>query len=324
MLTPDTLNKELIQLIRDRLPKGATVTNYLMDILPLGKEAVYRRYRGEVPFTLAEAVTISRKIGISLDQLTGVKSAGEALLDMKYMQGKPHLEIYSDTMDQYGNAFQVLSRKQPNELWDASNRIVLGLQFHYPALSRFHLFKWLYQQDARVDGNAMFSYEEVELTRQLRAKQQYLVEVSREFNRSVYIWDNRAFFSLVNDIRYFRDVQMISEEHIGQLKNEMLQLLSEVESLAKNGAFPNGNELQMYVCHINFETSCAYVQSGEEKLSLIKVYNLNSILSHDQRVFDNLKGWIQSLRKFSTLITQSAEMRRYKFFKEQKEMISKL
>ncbi|MCD8079079.1 MAG: hypothetical protein LUF04_01290, partial [Bacteroides sp.] len=188
----------------------------------------------------------------------------------------------------------------------------------------FHLFKWLYQQDAVVGEHTIFSYEDVELTQELRVRQQYLVEVSREFDRSVYIWDNRAFFSLVNDIRYFRDVQMISEENIWHLKNEMLQILNEVEALAKTGAFPNGNELQMYVCHINFETSCAYVQSGEEKMSLIKVYNLNSILSHDQRVFDNLKGWIQSLRKFSTLITQSAEVQRYKFFKEQRDMISRL
>ncbi len=324
MLTPEILNRELIQLIRDKLPQGTTVANYLMDILPLGKEAVYRRYRGEVPFTLAEAVAISRKMGVSLDQLTGVKSTGEALLDMKYMQGRPHLEIYTDTLDQYGYAFQALSRKQPTELWDASNRLALGFVFNYPALSRFHLFKWLYQQEALLDGSNLFSFEDIELTDEIRRKQQFLVDVSREFKYNVYIWDNRTFLAMVNDILYFREVQMISAEGVQQLKQELLQVIDEVEILAKNGKFDNGNRLQMYVCHINFETSCVYVQAGEEKMGLIKVYNLNSILSHDPRVFNNLKGWIQSLRKFSTLITQSAEMQRYKFLKEQRELIGRL
>ena len=34
-----------------------------MDTLYIGKEDVYRRLRGEVPFTLQEAALVSRKLG---------------------------------------------------------------------------------------------------------------------------------------------------------------------------------------------------------------------------------------------------------------------
>lgn len=63
------LNDRLIDAMKDKVPAGVNLANMLMDILCLGKEATYRRLRGEVPFTFAEAVAISRKMEISLDQL---------------------------------------------------------------------------------------------------------------------------------------------------------------------------------------------------------------------------------------------------------------
>lgn len=51
----DQLNTGLISAMKEKLPQGTNLANLLMDILYIGKEAVYRRLRGEVPFTLAEA-----------------------------------------------------------------------------------------------------------------------------------------------------------------------------------------------------------------------------------------------------------------------------
>ena len=58
----DQLNTGLISAMKEKLPQGTNLANLLMDILYIGKEAVYRRLRGEVPFTLAEAAVISQKI----------------------------------------------------------------------------------------------------------------------------------------------------------------------------------------------------------------------------------------------------------------------
>ena len=65
------LNTGLIEAVKEKLPEGSNLANTLMDILYIGKEAIYRRLRGEVPFTLSEAATISREMGVSLDKLVG-------------------------------------------------------------------------------------------------------------------------------------------------------------------------------------------------------------------------------------------------------------
>ena len=54
------LNTGLVNAVREKLPSKDNLANALMDILYIGKEAIYRRLRGEVPFTLTEAAIISR------------------------------------------------------------------------------------------------------------------------------------------------------------------------------------------------------------------------------------------------------------------------
>ena len=51
MITSDP-NTNLIEAMKEKLPLKEKLADMLMDTLYIGKEAVYRRLRGEVPFTL--------------------------------------------------------------------------------------------------------------------------------------------------------------------------------------------------------------------------------------------------------------------------------
>ena len=58
MITNDP-NTNLIEAMKEKLPLKGKLADMLMDTLYIGKEAVYRRLRGEVPFTLQEAALVS-------------------------------------------------------------------------------------------------------------------------------------------------------------------------------------------------------------------------------------------------------------------------
>lgn len=86
------LNKGLIEAIREKLPSNSNMANALMDILFIGREAIYRRLRGEVPFTLTEAAIISRKLGLSLDNMVGTSFKENAVFDMNVVHHKNPFE----------------------------------------------------------------------------------------------------------------------------------------------------------------------------------------------------------------------------------------
>ncbi len=67
-----------------------------MDIISIGKEAVYRRLRGEVPFTFYEVSLLSQSLGISLDQIVGTNRAEGAVFNLNVSNNMSQMESYHD------------------------------------------------------------------------------------------------------------------------------------------------------------------------------------------------------------------------------------
>lgn len=63
--------EKLVEMLRERLPAGENLAGMITEILCIGREAVYRRLRGEVPFSFTEMAAVSRHLGLSLDQIAG-------------------------------------------------------------------------------------------------------------------------------------------------------------------------------------------------------------------------------------------------------------
>ena len=72
-------NKYIEDIIRMKIHKDDKLVEVLMDVLSLGKEAVYRRLRGEVPYTFDDIMKISVRYTISLDEIVGNKTTGTVL-----------------------------------------------------------------------------------------------------------------------------------------------------------------------------------------------------------------------------------------------------
>lgn len=67
------INKQFIEIINERITDKRNLVNIVSDILPIGREAVYRRLRSEVPFTFSEIITTSRALSISVDNIIGIE-----------------------------------------------------------------------------------------------------------------------------------------------------------------------------------------------------------------------------------------------------------
>ena len=117
---------------------------------------------------------------------------------------------------------------------------------------------------------------------------------------------------------------LISDEDKNLLKEELLSVVDDLEELAARGKSKTGNDIKIYISNINFEATYSYLETDTIQLSLIRIYSINSITTQDSEMFRGLKEWIQSLKKFSTLISESGEMQRIQFFKQQREIIDAL
>lgn len=314
------LNKGLIEAIREKLPSNSNMANALMDILFIGREAIYRRLRGEVPFTLTEAAIISRKLGLSLDNMVGTSFKENAVFDMNVVHHKNPFETYHNILGKYTELLRGMKNDPDAELATSSNIIPQTLYIRHDILSKFRLFKWMYQND----NIQCMHFEELEIPDKLLNIQKEFVNATERICNTSYIWDNRIFANMVNDVQYFSSIHLLNDEDKQKIKEKLLLLTDELEALAREGKFGNGGKVNIYISNINFETTYSYIESANVQLSMIRIYAINSISSRDAEMFRSLKEWIQSLKKFSTLISESGEMQRIQFFNEQREIIATL
>ena len=135
-MTTYNYNSELIKAMNEKLPNGTNLANTLIDMLYLGKEAVYRRLRREVPFTLAEAAMISQKMGVSLDKLAGTNVYSNAIFDLNIIRQTDPLETYYSIVDNYVKIFRDLNHDPSSELCTSSNMIHQTFYLKYELLSK--------------------------------------------------------------------------------------------------------------------------------------------------------------------------------------------
>lgn len=317
----EVLHDKLIAEIKRKLPHNANMAATLSDILSLGKEAVYRRLRGEVPFSFAEVAQISEKLDVSLNDIVGASVSDGALFRLQDIRFLNPRESDYKQFEACINALKSIEHDPYSELGSSSNTIQQHLLIPHPALDKFRRFKWQYQH---CFNETAIPFHEVVITEKFQEIEKQFVHGIDMIKTVTYIWDKMIFESMVNDIKYFMRVRLISDEDVKKLKEELYDLINNIEEMAVNGKNALGNRRHIYISNTNFESSYTYVQSNARKLSLLGVFSLNMASSPDEKVFDCLKKWILSLRRVSVLISECGEMQRVLFFRRQRELIDSL
>ncbi|MDR1274206.1 MAG: hypothetical protein LBK12_06610 [Odoribacteraceae bacterium] len=320
----ELLLKCFIETMRLKLAPGENLAAYLRQVLSLGKEAVYRRLRGDVPFTFEEAALISQHLRLSLDELLGGFSPAEVpfyFTRPANEEGPPVQEGVKNFNTREEIAQARAAREPGSESSFALNMFPVVLIHKYAHLLRFRLFKCLHQ---RGGGDATIAYGEVVIHEGLlqyaRERQLALARI----DHICMILDRMIFEYMVNDIQSFARAGLLDPGDVASIKRDMLLLLDELERMAATGQSDMENKLEFYLSDINFESTYTYTVSNAETSCAIGIFSMNSIYSLNHEMFRAVKEWVDSLKQLSCLITKAGEVYRWQFFKKQRELLDTL
>ena len=142
--------------------------------------------------------------------------------------------------------------------------------------------------------------------------------------QTFFIWDTSIFHSFVNEIKYFASLHMITLNDVANLKEELYQLLTYIETLSSKGEFGEGRKVYFYLSNINFEATYSYIEKLNYQISLLRIYSINSMDSQSPHICQMQRDWILSLKRHSTLISESGEAQRIIFLQNQESIIDTL
>jgi len=314
-----TLHEHLIEELKARVPNNSELVNKLCDILCLGKEAIYRRMRGDVHFSLEEASILAEKMGISLDILNGISSLKRPFV-FKIANFADPDEIDYKMVNEYVEILANVKNNPEAEIGTAAKLIPDALHLTYPHITRFYLFKWIYQ----YDNDNVKKFEFIRGTDRILEILGNMANYIQEIKSAYYIFDRRIFEYFVDDIKYFKSIGLVSRDDIELLKADLNVCIDDIEMMAARGTNRLGNKTEIYLSNLNFEAGFSYIKSNNYLISTVRAFTMYDISSNDKLTFENSLKWMQSLKRASMLISQSGEIARMNFFNRQREIINTL
>ena len=318
----EDIQRNLLRALEKKLPNKAELVETLMKILFMEKGAVYRRLRGEVPFSIFEVVNIAEKLNISINNLIYADYVKTDLFELKIVEYTNMSNADYNQWEDYISLIGLAKNDPLSEIAESSNILPLLIYGKFDSLSKFFLLKYQYLFKGT---ESRISFDNLVFPERLNRIYHSYFETTKNFAKTIFIWDPLIFRYLVTDILFFLNTNIISKENIQELKNDLLALLKYIEEIALHGYFEEtGKPVDFYISDVNLYSDYSYVRFNDVRLSHVRTLILNSVVSTFQSSYDIIKRWIQSLKKSSTLITQSGAVYRAEFFEKQRRIVAEL
>ncbi|MFT4070931.1 MAG: hypothetical protein QM654_03310 [Dysgonamonadaceae bacterium] len=311
----DKATVKLIEAMNENLPIGESLVPYLSDILSVGKEAVYRRLRRDVPFTFNEVKIIADRFHISLDELIVCNpSKRQALFESKNIGYENAIEKYMSILDNYNHLFSRMKKDETSSMFSAFNILPHTFYIGNELILKFHFFQWLYHSYIRKEKLTFSTFELPEQFNPIRSN--FHENMQSAFN-SIFILDENIFTKLAHSIMYFYHAGGIEQSPKEALKHELLRIIEEIEILTIKGEYESGRKIDFYLSPIHIDSSYTLYKAEDTEVALFRVFLMNSFESQNKMVCKFQKDWLNSQREHSILITKSGHQYRNRFFTDQ-------
>jgi len=310
-----------IELLYKRVPKKQELVLALIDLLYIEREAVYRRLRKDVIFTVHEMAKIATSWNISLDELINTNSG---VIPFQ-MQKINFINPSDEELEYLRNVIRGMhyAKNFPTtEFMDICNKLPRQILAGYRHLHQFYLFKWQYQYGYEKDfipfSNLVVSEEKVRVTKEYN-------EAIKLIPNSSFIFDRLLFDYLVSDIQYFCSINLISNEEKELIKQDLYDLFDYLFEVATKGHYPETKmKVNLYISQLNVDTNYNYVFTPDYNICFVHVFEIFQIHTFNTEMATYFRKWMLLKKRSSIQISEVDERSRIEYFAKQKKLIDSL
>ena len=303
-----------------RHSKKGELAEALMDLLSIERESAYRRLRREIIFPANELVKIALAWDISLDEVIGVESQ-QVIFKARLLNYIQSSKEDIESMQKLIQGLHALTNIPDLEYLEVCNKMPRSLTAGFLYLRRFQLLEWMYQctnEEVRPFSQVAFLPEVAKLSSEYYVYIKKLPSVS-------YIWDYMLFDSVICSIRYFHSIDLITDEEKELIRNDLYALIDYMSEVAVKGCWlETGNEVNLYISHINIDTNYSYYYSEIVKICRVHAFAKNEITTDNPVIAEDFRNWMQLKKRSSVLISETNEKARIEFFKKQRQLVDEL
>ncbi len=298
----------LLQSVRKVLPKETSLIDEVASVLNISYDAAHRRISLKSKFSIEETVTLCNHYQLSMDTLFGNKTkvvfektkAVESLDDLilYFKDSMEHLKEFKNT-----NAILYYSAKD----------IPLFYTIGGTLLSKFKLYVWL---NLLIGKENIPPFESFHLTQQL---QEFTSELQSIYNDVTVheIWNDTTINSTIQQIFYFFESGLLTQENALLLYNDVKKILNNLEEKSSK----NQSSYHLYFNELLILNNNVLVANSEKQKLFIPYTMLGYLITNDIKTTKNAADYFQYQLKNSKSLNLSGTRDRKLFFNKANQKI---
>lgn len=313
-------NDIFLKIVKEKLSDDVTISDFLMDTLCIGKQAAYRRQRGDVPLTMKESVLIAKKLEISIDLIMGGNNERVSFFRMCMAEFENPKERDYKILEEYVGIVQASADDPYSQMTVSSCTFPQQIFLQFEHLTQFFLFFKMYHEKSKQAK----AYHQIYISDRMKQTFKNSFEAHRQFKTVHFILDKNALLYLINKIKYFYSIKLIKKEDVLLIHKDAVKMLSYLEKTAIAGRYENGSQVYLYISNISLDKNFYNIKINDLHMSIIETYILDGMASVNKIDYDRMEEWILSGRRLSNLISICGESQRIDFFNEQRLLLDDL
>ena len=303
-----------------RFSKKSQLTEKLMDLLNIERGAVYRRLSKKIPFTFHEIVKISVEWNISLDHIFNLQSEKIPFLMLPINYLNPS-DVHLDFVYQIIHPVHLL-KSADTEIMDVCNKLPRNLHAGFKYLYQFYLFKWCYEYSVE---KKTVTLSEITVSEKTAVFVNDYYQAIKNVPKTNFIFDRYLFDYLVNDVRYYHSIRMITDEEKELIKQDIYRLLDYLWEIASEGRYPDSqNQVNLYISHLQVNTNYSYMFSSQSNVCYVPVFDKLELYTYNPKMLSQAKQWMQLKKRTSFQISEVDEKCRVEYFSRQRGLVDAL
>lgn len=315
------IQQTFLDMVREQLPSGIRLADSLMEDLHISKDAAYRRIRGEVPLTIQESKKLSDKYGISLDE---IQSLRKGVVSFEYKSIRSIDFNFDNYIQGIQDGYEFIRRLRDPHLYISVNDTPILQFLNFPRLLNFKFFYWAKSfLKAEEYQSSRFSEK---IVSPAVIQKGYAVRDMYNSIPTTEIYSPETIRGMLRQVHYYFEADLFEDDEIAlHLLDDLSALCGHLKSQAEEGfkfSFEQGGPgansgvLQMYF-NDTYLPDNTYMVKHADGITTWFTHNIMNYITITDPVYnDDTSFMMQQLIRNSTLISQSSEKVRNKFFAE--------
>lgn len=313
-----SLQRKVFDLIQEKFSRRSEAVEVLTGLLSVGRNAVYRRLRGDSLITIGELHLLIRHFDLPVDAIFYNKDDKIIFSYSFFTRQVSHLSDYIEQV--YENTEEIQNLEQV-QIFYSSQEIPFFLYFASPELFAFKMYVYaLAYWNLQYISDKKFRIDFVtpEITNKAtKISSMYNMLPSRE------LWNIGMVDNTLSQIEYLATVdQFERKEDALQLCDALSDLMDHARNMAARGKkfSPNspvdspGQSFNLYINEFSRTNDTILITSSDSKMLFTTFGTPNFLRTSDAKLCKQIEEWFDSITSRSTSISFHSTKDRERLF----------